>query len=173
LVLSALGVALLAAAPAAPQGLTRPAARPEPVAETRLLMQGINQPNFRALERLLRQRPADLEAWTFARGQALLIAENGNLLLLRPPRKEGRDTWLERCADLREFATRLARFTANRDYEGSRSALVQVANACNRCHDTFRVGVRLTPFAEQAAEKTPALPEVLPPKPLDNGRNRY
>ena len=176
-ILLVLAAALLVTSHAAPQTQPRSKApaRPklEPVAETRLLMEGLNQANFRGLERLLKEKPADAESWTFARGQALLIAENGNLLLLRPPRKEGRDTWLERCADLREFATRLARFTANRDYEGSRSALVQVANACNRCHDTFRVGVRLTPFAEQAAEKTPALPEVLPPKPLDNGRNRY
>ena len=44
------------------------------------------------IERLLSQKPADVQSWTFARGQALLIAETGNLLMLRPPKgeKEGR-----------------------------------------------------------------------------------
>src|SRR5258708_2326017 len=75
---------------AVPQATQRPVNKPaprlEPVAETRLLMEGLNQANFRGLERLLRQKPAEAEAWSFARGQALLIAETGNLLLIRPPR---------------------------------------------------------------------------------------
>ena len=64
--------------------------KPEPIAETRLLMEGLNLANFRGLERLLTARPASTDAWTFARGQALLIAETGNLLMLRQPRAEGR-----------------------------------------------------------------------------------
>src|SRR5437660_10953444 len=57
----------------------------EAVAETRLLMEGLAHANYQGIERLLRQKPADDETWMFARGQALLIAETGNLLLLRPP----------------------------------------------------------------------------------------
>jgi hypothetical protein len=120
--------------------------RLEAVAETRLLMEGIAQPNFRALEGQLKQKPESLEAWTFARGQALLIAETGNLLLLRPPRNEGRDTWQMRATELRDSATALARTLAQRDLESSRKALSGVANACNRCHQSFRVQVRVVPF---------------------------
>ena len=61
----------------------------EVIAETSLLMDGLNQSNYRSLEKLLKQKPADAETWTFIRGQALLIAETGNLLLLRPPRSGG------------------------------------------------------------------------------------
>jgi hypothetical protein len=111
-------------------------------------MEGLNQANLRGLERLLKQRPADVETWTFARGQALLIAETGNLLMLRPPRNAGETAWMERSAELRDTAVALARTIAVRDYEGSRAALGNVANACNRCHQTFRVPVRLVPFAE-------------------------
>jgi hypothetical protein len=143
--------ALLAAAPAAPQTQPRTPARPSPrleaVAETRLLMEGMNQANFRGLERILKQKPADAEAWIFARGQALLIAETGNLLLLRPPHNPGETAWQERAVDLREKAVALARTAAARDYEGSRAALVNVAGACNRCHQSFRVPVRVVPFA--------------------------
>src|SRR5262245_60590679 len=57
----------------------------EPIAETKLIMDGIAHANYRGLEKLLAQQPADAQAWTFARGQALLLAETGNLLMLRPP----------------------------------------------------------------------------------------
>ncbi len=71
-----------------------------------------------------------------------------NLLLLRPPRNKGRDVWQERAMELRASATNLARLTATRDYERSRTALTSLANVCNRCHQTFQVQVRLVPFSE-------------------------
>jgi hypothetical protein len=155
-------VALVLTAPAAPQQRgsravprpdpegSRPLPRPEAIAETKLLMEGINLANFRGLERLLREKPAGAEAWTYARGQALLIAETGNLLLLRPPRAQGQLTWMDQAADLRTVATRLARATADGDFERSRTGLSALAATCNRCHQTFRVPVRLTPFSDPA-----------------------
>ncbi|MCS6852164.1 MAG: hypothetical protein NZ700_13460 [Gemmataceae bacterium] len=143
---------LLAVAVAAVSGAQPPApSRLEAVAETRLLMEGLNQANFRGLERLLRQRPADPEAWVFIRGQALLIAETGNLLMLRPPRNQGQAVWMERSAELRSVATRLAREAANQDYVRSRAILLELAQSCNRCHQTFRIPVRLTPFTDPAS----------------------
>jgi hypothetical protein len=111
-------------------------------------MEGVAVTNFRGLERLLREKPASDEAWSFARGQALLIAETGNLLLLRPPRNKGRDNWQEWAMELRAGATTLARLAATRDYERCRAQLGRLASVCNRCHQTFQVPVRLTPFAE-------------------------
>jgi hypothetical protein len=123
-----------------------PRPRLEAVAETRLLMEGLAQPNFRGLDRLLsKERPAGDEAWKFARGQALLLAENGNLLMLRPPRTVGQDAWMQRSGELRDAATSLARSVAARDWERSRAGLRVVADACNRCHQTFRVGVQVAP----------------------------
>ena len=37
-----------------------------------------------------------------------------------------------------------------RDYERSRNALRDLAGACNRCHQAFRVSERVTPFADAA-----------------------
>jgi hypothetical protein len=133
---------------------SRPLPRPEAVAETRLLMEALNQTNFHGLERLLKDKPASAEAWTFARGQALLIAETGNLLLLRPPR-QGQTVWMDRSADLRTAATRLARAAGERDYDRARAGLTELANCCNRCHQTFRVAVRVAPFAEPGGGATP------------------
>jgi cytochrome c556 len=120
----------------------------EPVAETKLLMEGLANPNLQALGKLFRDKPKDAEAWGFARGQALLIAETGNLLLLRPPRTStGEGAWMQEAAALREAGAALARAAAAKDYAKSRAALAGVANSCNRCHQTFRVPQRVDPFA--------------------------
>jgi cytochrome c556 len=121
----------------------------EPVAETKLLMEGLADPNTKALGKLLANKPKDAEGWAFARGQALLLAEAGNLLLMRPPRAAaGEAAWQTHSADLREQATNLARAAAAKDYLQARTALAGVGNACNRCHQTFRVAVRVDPFGE-------------------------
>jgi hypothetical protein len=131
-----------------PREPARPAPKPEAVAETRLLMEGLNAANFKGLDRLLRDKPADAEAWTYVRGQALLIAETGNLLMLRPPKNEGHDAWMDQSAELRETATALAKSAAARDFDKSQRGLISVANVCNRCHLTFRSSVRVQPFAD-------------------------
>jgi hypothetical protein len=143
----ALGCAFLPFARSQPRP-TKPAPRLEPVAETKLLMEGMADPNLRALGKLLAARPKDAEAWAFARGQALLVAETGNLLLMRPPRtREGQDPWLTHAAELRDNAAALARAAAAKDYLQARTSLAAVANSCNRCHQSFRVPVRVDPFA--------------------------
>ena len=120
----------------------------EPIAETKLLMEGLAHANFKGLERLLSQKPADVQAWTFARGQALLLAETANLLMLRPPQKEGQTAWFEKATALRSRAADLAQTLAKKDFERARVGFALVADSCNRCHQTFRVPVQLEPFAE-------------------------
>jgi hypothetical protein len=118
----------------------------EALAETKLLMEGLALPNYRAVEKHLQGKgPQDVDTWMFARGQALLIAETGNLLLLRPPRNEGRDTWMRRAMDMRQSAGDLARRLGNRDLAPSRNALLDLTNKCNNCHQTFRVPTRIGP----------------------------
>src|SRR5919204_4047480 len=96
----------------------------EPVARTPLLMLAINWPNFQGLDQKLRQRPGDADTWNTVRDHALLIAENGNLLMLRPPRDGSEESWLERARALRATATRLARTAAARDHARSREGLI-------------------------------------------------
>ena len=131
------------------QGPSKVVPRLEPVAETRLLMEGLAHPNFRGIERKLATRPEDTQAWTFARGQALLIAETANLLMLRPPKNKGEAIWFDRAMDLRLQATQLAQHLGKKDYERSRSSLQQVAGSCNRCHQSFRINVDIAPFQQQ------------------------
>src|SRR5262245_38183332 len=95
-------VSLLAVAPAAPQApptAKKVSPRLDPIAETKLLMEGLAHPNFRGLDKLLSQKTDEAQAWTFGRGQALLIAETANLLMLRPPRGQGQPAWFERAME--------------------------------------------------------------------------
>src|SRR3954466_4505855 len=120
-VLSGLACLLLTAGGPAPTAPRAEAQQPkqatftpkfEALAETRLLMEGMANPNYRSLHRLLKDKPADNETWAFARGQALLLAERGTLLLRRPPRNNGRDTWMKLAMAMRDEAAELARKTA-------------------------------------------------------------
>jgi len=136
-------------APPRPKGPPPPTGpRLIPVAETKLLMDGITQPNFQALDKTLKADQVDAEGWTFARGQSLLIAEAGNLLMLRPPNNTGQDAWMKAAGDLRENAAQLAKTVANRDLAESRLALTRVAGACNNCHQTFRIETKVKVFED-------------------------
>jgi hypothetical protein len=157
---AALVLGLLWTAEAAPERLRRPpqpapsSAAPfvprfEALAETRLLMEGLAQPNYLSLDQFLKEKPADVETWKFARGQALIVAETGNLLLLRPPRNEGRDTWFKRAMEMRQAAGNLARELGSRDHDRSRGAFTALTTSCNRCHQTFRVPVKVPPEAPE------------------------
>jgi hypothetical protein len=120
----------------------------EPIAETRLLMEGLAHTNFRGIEQLLQQKPTEEKTWLFARGQALLIAETANLLMLRPPKNQGEPIWFAHAMELRSGAQELANTISTQDFDKSRAGLVSLANSCNRCHQTFRVPVEITAFSK-------------------------
>jgi hypothetical protein len=129
-----------------------PALRPrlEPIAETKLLMEGLAHPNFKAVDRFLKEPGDDPEAWQFARGQAVLIAETGNLLMLRPPKNaKAEENWMTRGMELRDAGSQLAKALAAKDLAKSRPALVGVASTCNRCHESFRVETRIKASGEK------------------------
>ena len=134
--------------PVGNKGITNP--KLEPVAETKLLMEGLAEPNLRSLGKILKDKPKEAEAWTFARGQALLVGETGNLLMMRPPRTPaGQDAWMKNALELRESGASLARILASKDYTKARAALANMANVCNHCHQAFQVPTRINPFGDE------------------------
>ena len=128
-----------------PTKLSQP--RLVPIAETKLLMEGLAQPNFQGMEKILKGEEIDADSWVFARGQALLVAETSNLLMLRPPRNSGQDAWMKSAGELRDAASGLAQTLASRDRVRSRSALTNLAATCNACHQAFQVKTKITAFA--------------------------
>lgn len=127
------------------QAPARPAVpKLEPIAETRLLMEGLAHPNFKALDRLLSEGETDAEAWQFARGQSLLLAETANLLMLRPPKTaKAEAAWMARTTEFRDASVKLAGSMTAKDAPKSQAALMALAASCNRCHKTFRVETRI------------------------------
>jgi hypothetical protein len=148
--LALLSLTALAVTQAEPQAPAKIQPKLEAIAETKLLMEGLAQANFRGLERLLKERPSDLQSWKFARGQALLLAETANLLMLRPPRGSGQAQWFDRTMEMRLAAQQLAKSAASQDFEKSRSSMVSLAATCNRCHRSFAVAVDITAFEDGA-----------------------
>ncbi len=126
-----------------------PMPRLEAIAETRLLMEGLNLPNFNGLNKKLAEKPADAATWAFARGQALIIAETGNLLMMRPPKgKPAHEAWMAAATELRGEAAKLARAAGEKDYSTAIAAMAKLANTCNRCHEKFGEKTRLVPFGQ-------------------------
>lgn len=119
-----------------------------PVAETRLIMEGLANANFKGLEKQLKAEPASVQSWTFARGQALLLAETGNLLMMRPPKGDAQNLWFERAMALRLTATQLAEAAASKDYAKAKGLFLTLAKTCNNCHQSFSVPVQVVPFVE-------------------------
>lgn len=148
--LAFLGIVLLTSAvvPGLGQNAGKVVPKLEPVAETRLLMEGLAHANFRGLERNLKKDPIDDQSWTFARGQALLIAETSNLLMLRPPKNQGETAWMERSMDMRAQALQLAQHLAKKDLEKSKAGMQALANSCNRCHTSFKAPIQIVPFPQ-------------------------
>src|SRR5829696_346264 len=104
------GVAALVVPMAGSSQPARPVAPPrlEPVAETKLLMEGLAHPNFKAVDRRLKAEPADADEWKLVRGQSLLLAETANLLMIRPPKgARAEELWMGRATDLRDAAGKL------------------------------------------------------------------
>jgi hypothetical protein len=157
---------LLAVCPVCPQGPPANKITPKliPVAETKLIMDGLIHANFRGLERLLSQKAPEAQGWVFGRGQALLIAEGGNLLMLRPPKNQGQQAWFERAMELRSLASQLAEVVSRHELDRSRLSLQALASSCNRCHQTFRVKVQIAPFED---EPPPPKSDVVFPGPRD------
>ena len=50
-----------------------PTPRLEPIADAKMLMVAMCQPNFQGLGKRLAEKPADAETWTIVRGQSLIV----------------------------------------------------------------------------------------------------
>jgi hypothetical protein len=121
--------------------------RLEPIAETKLIMEGFAKPNYDGLTKSLAKKPTEQEAWVFIRGQSLLVAESANLLMIRPPRtKQQQDNWMLRATEMRTAAKELGIAAAAKDYASSRTALAKLANQCNRCHADSGIKMRVEPL---------------------------
>lgn len=97
------------------------------------------EPFFHELKESLAESPKDKKAWVPVKANSLILAENGNLLMLRGP-DEGKAEWNKISADLRDQGKLLYQAAKKRDYEVARKEYVSFVAKCNVCHEKFADG---------------------------------
>ena len=100
------------------------------------------EPFFQQLKSSLAEPPAHKKAWVPVKANSLMLAENGNLLMLRAP-DENEDDWNRLSADLREQGKLLYQAAKKRDYEITKKHYVSFVSKCNACHEKFADGEHL------------------------------
>ncbi len=108
-------------------------------------MEYVFEPGYKRLKVVLAEKPADNKAWKAVKGDALVLAEAGNLLMHRRPEadkwtKEMDAAWTGISADVREHGGKLYRAAKKRDYESTRVHWEAMLGRCNACHDKFAGG---------------------------------
>lgn len=97
------------------------------------------EPFFKQLKSSLQSAPADKKAWVPVKANALVLAESGNLLMLRGP-EENQAEWNRLAAELRDQGKMLYRSAKKRDYDLTKKDYTKFVSKCNACHETFADG---------------------------------
>lgn len=99
-------------------------------------------PFFEQLKSAIASEPADRKGWVPIKANSLILAENGNLLMLRPAEDDEGD-WNQHAAELRDKGQLLYKSAKKRDYALSRKHFISLIEKCNACHKQFADGEHL------------------------------
>jgi hypothetical protein len=104
-------------------------------------MEYVFEPTYLRLKASMKDEPKDNNAWKAIKSDSLILAEGGNLLLIRlPDDKEKAEVWREHSVSVRDFGGQLYRTAKKKDYEASVNHYLSMINRCNSCHDAFADG---------------------------------
>lgn len=131
---------LLQAAPSSNKNSTEPV---EP--DMHEFMEYVFQPTFKRLKPVMAAAPSDNQAWKAIKADSLILAEGGNLLLIRQPKDDASD-WVKHSVLVRDFGGQLYRAAKAKDYTLARKQYEAMVQNCNACHQQFAGGEHiLTP----------------------------
>jgi mono/diheme cytochrome c family protein len=102
-------------------------------------MEGAFQFPYRRLKELMATEPTALPAWKAIRSDALILAEGGNLLLIRTPKEDGAD-WNRYSIESRDAGQAMIKAAKKKDFEKTTEYYKQMLVHCNACHDQFANG---------------------------------
>jgi hypothetical protein len=100
------------------------------------LMESVFQSPYRRLKASLAAEPKDALAWKAVRSDALILAEGGNLLLLRKPEKDG-DEWTKHSTASRDAGAAMFKAAKDKDFAATKKAYEKMLGHCNACHKKF------------------------------------
>ena len=102
-------------------------------------MEYVFQPTYKRLKQSMATEPADRSTWKAIKSDSLILAESGNLLLLRKPEQQA-DVWNQHSVEVRELGGKLYRAAAKKDYKTARHNYTAMLTRCNSCHKAFAKG---------------------------------
>jgi hypothetical protein len=102
-------------------------------------MEYVFQPTYKRLKVSMAAAPADNNAWKGIKSDALILAEGGNLLLLRLPEEDATD-WQVLSAAVRDTGGNLYRAAKKKDFPAAQQHYQAMLKKCNACHDKFAGG---------------------------------
>lgn len=122
----------------------KPTAKPVPV-NMHDFMEGVFQSPYRRLKAAMAAEPKDNKEWKALRSDALILAEGGNLLLMRLPEKNV-DHWTKYSVDSRDAGADLIKAAKAKNFAGAKKSYQAMLVHCNACHKEFADGKHmLTP----------------------------
>jgi hypothetical protein len=102
-------------------------------------MEYVFQPSYKRLKAAMNQGEDAKRFWSRVKAESLLLAEGGNLLLIRGP-EEHRDQWTANSLKVRELAGKLYHAGHEKDFAAAKKDYQQLIKACNTCHQQFAHG---------------------------------
>jgi hypothetical protein len=125
-----------AAAPAPPRRTAPPPATVRPVATMKQLMTEMIKPASDAVFKAASEAPSTAAAWTELHGQALALAEEGNLLMIgnRPP---DRGEWMRMSRAMIDAAASAVKAIDAKNADALSMAGDQIYETCESCHAKY------------------------------------
>jgi hypothetical protein len=95
------------------------------------------QPTYKRLKGSMAEEPKDNGGWKAIKADSLLLAEGGNLLLMR---SEGDPDWDKSAIAVRRAGGKLYQAARKKDYSAAKTNYVAMLVNCNACHQQFADG---------------------------------
>ena len=102
-------------------------------------MEYVFQPTYLRLKAQMAAEPPDNKAWKAVKSDALILAEGGNLLLIRQPEKDTK-SWQDLSAQVRGLGGELYQAAKKKDYKSAHQHYKAMLIKCNACHQQFAKG---------------------------------
>jgi hypothetical protein len=112
-----------------------------PVATISEIMNAITLPYSDALLYIQRNPPQNDRDWETLQMQALMLAESGNLLMMKD-RAKNQGEWMKDARALVDAGLAAAKATRARDMQAVLALNEPIVNSCVTCHRKFRSGRR-------------------------------
>jgi len=112
------------------------------------LMADVIYPASDAIFYAFREPPKNDREWNVLQGQALIVAEAGNLLML-PSRARDQDKWMADAKLLVEVGAAAYKAAKAKNMDGINALNAQLNDACVVCHQDYRPNYRRRPLASE------------------------